>query len=942
MTANQNNQYKETLNLPKTDFPMKANLPQREPAILAKWDKMNLYQQIRKARVGRPQWILHDGPPYANGRLHIGHAVNKILKDVVVKSYSLSNYDSPYVPGWDCHGLPIEVNVEKKIGRPRTTEEKKRFRQECRAYAAHWLNVQRTEFKRMGVVGDWDNPYITMDFKIEANIIRSLARIYQNNHLYQGYKPVQWCLHCASALAEAEVEYKNKKSVAIDIGFPLVDEAKLAERLNTSLGGEGEVLFVIWTTTPWTIPANRSVTLHPQLSYEIVQTYKEDKPLRLVLAAELVDSLMEKFGLSTGEKLHSIKGEDLEGLELRHPYYDRPSLVTLGDYVTTETGTGLVHSAPAYGLDDFAIGKKYELKLDNPVNDSGYYADDTAKIGGWHIFKNEEGLVALLAESGHLLHQEDYEHQYPHCWRHKTPTIYRATTQWFIGMEGLINQVLEETPKIRWVPEWGQERIEEMMKNRPDWCISRQRHWGVPIPFLVHKKTRHPHPDTPRLLEKIAELIAKEGIEGWHNLEVEDFLGDSEYEKDQHILDVWFDSGTTHFSVLRQRPELHYPTEMYLEGSDQHRGWFQSSILAGVAMDGKAPYKEVLTHGFTVDGEGRKMSKSVGNIVEPQEIISQMGADILRWWVLATDYTSEIAISNDILSSHKDVYRRIRNTARFLLANLHDFDPAKNSVPFARLLSLDRWVIDQALRLQDELKADMTNYLYAHACRKIHNFCVRQLGSFYLDIVKDRQYTAPANSLIRRSAQTAMFHILEALVRWLSPLLSFTAEEIWEHMPGDRSASVFTEVWYEGLVRLDEDASFSHSQWQQIMQVKEEVNRLIEEKRAAREMGSSLEAELVLYCDEALLSLLAKLGEELRFVLITSAADLRRLEKSGAGSAKAVAIDGLEIELRRSSHDKCIRCWHRVAARGKDSTHPQLCGRCITNLTEPGETRLHA
>lgn len=934
------NEYKGTLNLPQTDFPMKANLPQREPAILAKWEEINVYQKVRLARAGRPKWILHDGPPYANGRLHIGHAVNKILKDVVVKSYNLSNYDSPYVPGWDCHGLPIEVNVEKKEGRPRSAEEKERFRQKCREYATHWLNVQRTEFKRMGVMGDWDNPYITMDFKIEANIIRSLATIYQNHHIYQGYKPVQWCLHCASALAEAEVEYKDKKSAAIDVGFPLPDEEELAKRLGTpSIGGEGDILFVIWTTTPWTIPANRAVSLHPQLSYAIVQTRKEGKPLRLVLAAELVDSLMEKFGLGAEKIEHRVKGEKLEGLKLRHPYYDRSSLVTLGDYVTTETGTGLVHSAPAYGLDDFALSKKYALKLDNPVNDNGYYGDDTSKVGGWHIFKDEGRLISLLAESGCLIHREEYRHQYPHCWRHKTPTIYRATTQWFIGMEGLIEQVLKETAKIRWVPQWGRERIEEMMKNRPDWCISRQRHWGVPIPFLVHKKTRQPHPDTPQLLEKIAGLIAEEGVEAWHHLKTEDILADPDYEKDQHILDVWFDSGTTHFSVLRQRAELHYPTEMYLEGSDQHRGWFQSSILAGVAMDGKAPYKEVLTHGFTVDGEGRKMSKSIGNIIEPQEIISQMGADILRWWVLATDYTSEIAISDDILSSHKDVYRRIRNTARFLLANLNDFDPTRDVLAIDELLSLDRWVIERALHLQEELKTDMTNYSYAHACRKIHNFCVRELGSFYLDIIKDRQYTAPANSRIRRSAQTAMFHILEALVRWLSPLLSFTAEEIWEHMPGKRDDSVFTAIWYDALLPLAEDAPFNHNEWQRIFQVKEEVNRLMEEKRAAKEMGSSLEAEAILYCDEALFSLLTKLGEELRFVLITSAASLKPLKP---GKSAHQPVKGLQVELHRSTYDKCIRCWHRTADLGSDSAHPRLCLRCVTNLTEPGEQRLHA
>ena len=928
---------------------MKGNLPQREPEILKKWEEINLYQKVGQARAGCEKWILHDGPPYANGRLHIGHAVNKILKDVVVKSRILSGYDSPYLPGWDCHGLPIEVNVEKKEGRPRTLQEKAIFRQKCREYASHWLNVQREEFKRMGVMGNWKNPYITMDFQVEANIIRALAAIYKNDHIQQGYKPVQWCLHCGSALAEAEVEYKAKTSPGIYVGFPLPRErekefAKCFSgglKEGSELKGEGTILFTIWTTTPWTIPANRAVSLNPQLDYMMVQTRKNERPLRLILAAELVDPLMEKYGLAIEKKLATAKGKDLEGIELKHPYYPRSSLVTLDDYVDTETGTGLVHSAPAYGVEDFVMSKAYKLELDNPVNDDGYYETGTDKVGGWHIFKDENRLIELIEASGFLIHQENYEHQYPHCWRHKTPTIYRATTQWFISMEKLIEQVLKETPQVRWVPKWGKERIEEMMKNRPDWCISRQRHWGVPIPFLVHKETRQPHPRTPELLEEIACLIEKKGIEAWYDLKAEDLLDDEDYEKDKHILDVWFDSGTTHFSVLRQRKELHYPAEIYLEGSDQHRGWFQSSLLAGVAMDGKAPYKEVLTHGFAVDGEGRKMSKSIGNIIEPQEIISQMGADILRWWVLSTDYANEIAISQSILSSHKDVYRRIRNTARFLLANLHDFDPDKDRLDSSELLSLDRWIMDKALRVQEELKSDMLNHLYSHACRKIHNFCVRELGSFYLDIIKDRQYTTPTASKVRRSAQTAIFHILETLVRWLSPLLSFTAEEIWQYIPGSRDNTVFTSVWYDQLVPLAEDDFLNYFEWQQLLRVKEEVNRLMEEKRAAKEIGSSLEAEAVLFCDEKLLSALEKLGEELRFVLITSAAGLKPMEQASSDSYPTT-MDGLKLGISKSNYEKCVRCWHRVADRGEDKAHPELCLRCVTNLKSPGEVRAHA
>ena len=927
--------YRETLNLPHTDFPMKANLPQTEPAILELWQKIDIYKRVRAARKGCPKSVLHDGPPYANGQLHIGHAVNKILKDAVVKSYTLNGQDSPYVPGWDCHGLPIEVNVEKKEGRPRTAEEKTAFRQKCREYASYWLNIQRKDFQRMGLIGDWENPYVTMDFQVEANIIRALAIIYKNQHIRQGYKPVQWCLDCSSALAEAEVEYKPKQSVGVHIAFPLIREAEFAKKLGTPIDGEGEISFVIWTTTPWTIPANRAVTLHPALDYVLLQTMLHGRQRRLLVAAALADKLMKAYGVQFSKKLRVIKGNLLGGLQLKHPYYDRPSLVTLGDYVTTEAGTGLVHSAPAYGIEDFAVGKRYELPLDNPVNDYGYYADETEKVGGWHIFKDEQRLVELLEKSGCLIHQEKYEHQYPHCWRHKKPTIYRATTQWFISMSHaqLIDQILAITPQVRWIPSWGQERIEEMMKNRPDWCISRQRHWGVPIPFFVHKKTRQPHPRTLEFLAQIADLIEKKGIEAWYELRMEEFLDGKEaqdYIKDKHILDVWFDSGTTHFSVLRRRNELDYPARIYLEGSDQHRGWFQSSLLAGVAMDGQSPYKEVLTHGFTVDGEGHKMSKSVGNVIEPQRVINEMGADILRWWVLATDYSNEIAISPEILASHADVYRRIRNTVRFLLANINDFDPERDLLPHEELLSLDRWIIRMAAELQKEIKKDMADYAFPIVCRKIHLFCVHELGSFYLDIIKDRQYTTPKNSHLRRSAQSAMFRVLEAMVRWLAPLLSFTAEEIWQHLPGDRDATVFTANWYEGLTFSTKKEPLSLKEWQRIIKIKEEINKRMEAMRDAKKIGTALEAEVALHCSDDVYVLLSKLGKELRFLFIVSLVELKKKEG-----------EGFEFDLKKSQHEKCSRCWHRVADRGANKEHPELCLRCVKNLSLPGEEREH-
>ena len=937
--------YRSTLNLPRTEFAMKANLPQREPTILQSWQEMDLYAKLREQRKGRAQWVLHDGPPYANGRLHIGHAVNKILKDMIVKSFSLSGYDAPYVPGWDCHGLPIEVNVEKKLGRPKNAEEGRAFRRACRDYAARWLDVQRAEFKRMGVLGDWENPYITMEAKVEANIIRALAKVYAKGHIQAGHKPVQWCLECSSALAEAEIEYATKTSTAIDLGFPLPkeEEAKLAKTLGDLGDKETPLLFVIWTTTAWTIPANRAVTVNPRTDYAILQAEQKGKTIRLVIAAEIEKRLVSKYELKRVKRIAVIQGERLEGLRLRHPFYDRDSLVTLGTYVDIETGTGLVHSAPAYGLDDFNLGKRYDLLLDNPVNDLGYYAEDYPTVGGWHIFKDEEKILDLLAKSGCLLHRSAYQHQYPHCWRHKKPTIYRATDQWFVSMSkaGLINKVLQQTPLVKWVPDWGQERIEGMMRSRPDWCISRQRHWGVPIPFFVHRQSGQLHPDTARLLEDLAKRMETAGLEAWYDLQPAEFLGDQadDYIKSHHILDVWFDSGTTHYSVLRQLPALKYPADLYLEGSDQHRGWFQSSILAGVAMDDRSPFKGVLTHGFAVDGEGRKMSKSIGNIVEPQKVINKLGADVLRLWVAATDYTNELAISDTILGATSDMYRRLRNTMRFLLANLHDFDPERHGLAPAKMLSLDRWILDRTFYLQEELKQDYLSYQYLAACHKLHNFCVSELGSFYLDIIKDRQYTAAATSPMRRSAQTAIMHVLEAMVRWLAPILSFTAEEIWRHMPGKRAPSVMLSEWYEGLTPMTDAEKPTRDQWQTILEVKECTNKLIEDQRGAKQLGSALEAEMRLFCGGAIYDALRCLDDELRFILITSAAEIKPLDAAPA-DAIATSMPELKLRLRVSSHPKCARCWHRVEC-GQDREHPRLCARCVANAYGQGETRKH-
>ena len=943
------------MNLPHTDFAMKANLPQREPAMLEEWDKKNIYQQIRAARKGRELWILHDGPPYANGRLHLGHAVNKILKDVISKCATLNGYDSPYVPGWDCHGLPIEVNVEKDIGRPKNEEEAAKFRAACRKYASKWLDIQREEFKRMGVIGNWDDPYITMDYKVEADIVRSLATVYKNGHIEQGYKPVNWCLDCQSALAEAEVEYKDKVSPGISVGFPLAEdeEAEFFNRCGKEPSGEGEIMFVIWTTTPWTIPANRAVTLNPDLNYTLAQTEKDGRKLRLLFSSKLYEVLLEKYGLENQGVLAQVDGRRMEKLNLKHPYYKgRSSMVILGDYVDEEEGTGMVHSAPAYGLDDFIMGKRYGLELDNPVNDYGKYALDREIIGGWHIFKNEKDLVELIRKSGSLINEEKHHHQYPHCWRHKTPTIYRATRQWFISMtkEDLIGKVLKQTPKIRWTPSWGQNRIELMMKNRPDWCISRQRHWGVPIPIFTHKESGEAHPKTLVLLEKVAQAIEKEGVDAWHKMDPSSLLEDEakNYVKGKHILDVWFDSGSTHYSVLRQRDELKYPATMYLEGSDQHRGWFQSSILCGVAMDSTAPYQEVLTHGFTVDSKGHKMSKSLGNVIEPGEVINRLGADVLRWWVISSDYANEMVISKDILNSAADIYRKIRNTLRFLLANLHGFDPDKNMLEPKDMLSLDKWLLSRTLALQNELKQLYYDYDYPTACRKIHSFCVHELGGFYLDIIKDRQYTIYKDNPARHSAQSAIFHCLEALVRWVNPILSFTSEEVWRHIPGTRETTVFTSEWYEGLFSLaDMDSEFSDEEWDTILKVKEQVNKVIEDRRQGGKdkIGAGLEAEIKLFCDDKLRQILSKLDDELKFFFIVSKAGLHNIKDKR--NAVATAMPSLFVDLSPIKGEKCVRCWHRFAdtdtdeGLGKDPQHPDLCRRCVKNLSAPGETRLH-
>ncbi len=939
--------YKKTLNLPNTAFPMKGNLAQREPERLKKWNEADLYNKIRQGFSGRPKFVLHDGPPYANGEIHIGHAVNKVLKDIIVKSKSLSGFDAPYVPGWDCHGLPIELQVEKKIGKAGIKVSPAVFRKACREYAGKQVNIQKEAFIRLGILGDWQHPYLTMDFAFEADIVRALGKISQNGHIAKGAKPVHWCTDCGSALAEAEVEYEDKHSPAVDVRFQVVDEAGFLSHCHyvPEHKGLGPLSVVIWTTTPWTLPANQAVALNPELEYAVVQCEKEGKKERFVVAEALLKDAMLRYDIENYHVIAYCKGSDLEHQLLQHPFYDRQVPIVLGDHVTTEAGTGAVHTAPGHGQDDYIVGLKYGLTVDNPVGNDGVFLPNTEIFAGEHVFNANAHVLEVLEQQGKLVHHIAILHSYPHCWRHKTPIIFRATPQWFISMDKskLREQALAEVKRVAWIPEWGQARIESMMEGRPDWCISRQRTWGVPITFFVHKETGELHPRTADLIEQVAQRIELQGIEAWFELEAAELLGDEAefYDKMTDTLDVWFDSGVTHAAVLERREQLHFPADLYLEGSDQHRGWFQSSLLASVAMNEVAPYKAVLTHGFTVDKNGEKMSKSKGNVVPPQAVMKNLGADVLRLWIAATDYRGEMRVSDEILERTSDGYRRLRNTARFLLSNLNDFNPAQDLVASNDLLALDRWVVDRAFTLQEEVKTAYETYQFQLIFQKVHHFCVIDLGGFYLDIIKDRQYTAKADGLARRSTQTAMYHVLEALTRWLAPIISYTADEIWQYLPGERSESVFLETWYQGLVKLDDDALLNREFWQKIMAVRAAVGKELEKSRAKGEIGSSLNAEIELYCNAEFFDVLNQLSNELHFIFITSNATLIA-EANAPEQAIQTELEGIKLNVVVSGHEKCVRCWHQLPDVGKHEEHPELCGRCVENVVGAGEHRHYA
>lgn len=946
-------EYKDTLNLPETGFPMRGDLAKREPEMLARWYKEDLYGAIRQAKQGKKSFVLHDGPPYANGDIHIGHALNKILKDIIIKSKTLSGFDAPYIPGWDCHGLPIELMVEKKVGKPGQKVTAAEFREKCRDYAAGQVEGQKESFKRLGILGEWDKPYRTMDFATEANIIRALGKIADNGHLLKGFKPVHWCTDCGSALAEAEVEYKNKVSPSIDVRFRATDEASLLAKFGLSEGhqGHGPVSIVIWTTTPWTLPANRAVCLRNDLEYVLIQVEGE-KPERIIVASDLAKQVMDRAGIEHFHNLGFATGAELELTQFNHPFYDFTVPAILGDHVTTESGTGVVHTAPGHGQEDFAVGQKYGLEVANPVGSNGVYLSDTELFAGQHVFKANDAVVEVLKEKGALLHHHAYEHSYPHCWRHKTPIIFRATPQWFISMDqaGLREQALSEIKGVKWMPDWGQSRIEGMIEGRPEWCISRQRTWGVPIALFVHKETAELHPNSPALIEKVAQLVEQKGIQAWWDVDTAELLGaDAEqYEKVLDTLDVWFDSGVTHYAVVDTRPEFNgAQADMYLEGSDQHRGWFQSSLISSVAMKGKAPYKEVLTHGFVVDGQGRKMSKSIGNVVAPKDVTNKLGADILRLWVASTDYTGEVAVSDEILKRSADAYRRIRNTARFFLANLNGFNPATDMIPVEEMVALDRWAVGRALAAQQEIIKAYDEYNTHAVVQRLMHFCSIEMGSFYLDVIKDRQYTAKRGSHAQRSCQTALYYIVEALVRWMAPIMSFTADEIWHAMPAKqadgqaRGQFVFTSEWYQGLVGLDESETFNNAFWTDIQHVRGAVNKLLENARNEKVIGGSLQAQVTLFVDDALAAKLKRLHNELRFVLLTSKAEVKSLSEKSA-LAQATEINGLWVEVSKVDAEKCERCWHHTDDVGTIAGHETICGRCVSNIDGDGEQRQFA
>ena len=945
-------QSKYPVNMTETAFPMRGDLAKREPQWVKQWQEKKIYDRIRKASAGRPKFILHDGPPYANGDIHIGHAVNKVLKDMIVKARNMAGFDAQYVPGWDCHGMPIEIQIEKLYGKNLPVAE---VQAKARAYASEQIERQKADFIRLGVLGEWDNPYKTMNFSNEADELRALGTILEKGYVYRGLKPVNWCFDCGSALAEAEVEYQDKRDPSIDVGFAFAEPEKIAAAFGLASLPAGQGYVVIWTTTPWTIPSNQALNVHPEFDYALVRSERNGAPLLLILASDLVSSCLERFGLQ-GEIIATCKGEALDMIRFRHPLaaadagYDRLSPIYLGDYVTADSGTGIVHSAPAYGIEDFISCKRHGMKDDDiisPVMGDGRYASTLPLFGGMTIWEASKPICSALEQAGSLFKLVMFDHSYMHCWRHKTPIIYRATSQWFASMDNtpaaggksLRETALEAIDQTAFFPAWGKARLHGMIANRPDWTLSRQRQWGVPMAFFVHKETGQLHPRTPELIEQIAQRIERSGIEAWQALDIKELLGDeaAQYEKNRDTLDVWFDSGATHQTVLRgsHKEQLAFPADLYLEGSDQHRGWFHSSLLTSAMLNGCAPYKALLTHGFVVDGEGKKMSKSKGNVVAPQKVSDSLGAEILRLWVASTDYSGELSISDEILKRVVEAYRRIRNTLRFLLANTSDFDPATDAVAVADMLEIDRYAIAGMARLQEDILNHYNAYEFHPVVSKLQMYCSEDLGGFYLDILKDRLYTTAVTSHARRSAQTAIWHITQSLLRLMAPMLSFTAEEAWASFAdaktyADGGETIFTQTYYTLPAVADAEALLA--KYGTLRDVRAEVTRQLEEVRGAGSIGSSLQAEVALTAHGERLAALESLGDDLKFVLITSAASVT--PSSGA--------DQETISVTPSAYQKCERCWHYRADVGAAPEHPGLCGRCVSNLFGAGEQRRFA
>jgi len=943
---------KYPVNMTDTAFPMRGDLAKREPGWVKQWQDKKIYERVRKAAAGRPKFILHDGPPYANGDIHLGHAVNKILKDMVVKSRTMAGFDAPYVPGWDCHGMPIEIQIEKLYGKNLPTAE---VLQKARAYALEQIDRQRTGFIRLGVLGEWDNPYMTMAYGNEADELRALGKLLDKGYVYRGLKPVNWCFDCGSALAEAEVEYQDKRDPAIDVGFPFAEPEKLAQAFKLDQLPAGDGFIVIWTTTPWTIPSNQALNAHPEVTYALVKTMREEKPLLLIVAKDLVENVLQRYKLE-GEIVAETTGAQLDGIRFKHPlhaadpFYDRTSPVYLADYVTTDSGTGVVHSAPAYGLEDFQSCKAHGMPDDailKPVLGDGRFAATLPLFGGMTIWEASKPIVAALTEAGALFEFKMFEHSYMHCWRHKTPIVYRATNQWFAGMDltpkdggpTLRETALAGIAETQFFPDWGQARLHGMIANRPDWTLSRQRQWGVPMAFFIHKETGALHPRTPALLEQVAKLIEANGIDAWHQLDARELLGDDAdtYEKNRDTLDVWFDSGATHQTVLRgsHQQQLAFPADLYLEGSDQHRGWFHSSLLTSSMLNGTPPYKALLTHGFTVDENGKKMSKSLGNTMAPQKISDTLGADILRLWVASTDYTGELSIGEEILKRVTESYRRIRNTLRFLLANTSDFDPAVNAVPVAGMFEIDRYAMAETEKLQRDVAAHFGRYEFHPVVSRLQIFCSEDLGGFYLDILKDRLYTTGVDSIARRSAQTALWNIAHSLLRLMAPVLSFTAEEAWAVFAGEKAfaesdETIFTQTEWAFPAQADAEALLA--KYALIRAVRTDVTKQLEEVRGSGAIGSSLQAELALKAAGDKYAALASLDDDLKFVFITSQASV---EQVADAAQEAVAVT-------RSEAGKCERCWHYRRDVGHDPAHPGLCGRCTSNLFGSGEKRRFA